>query len=240
MDIVSTVVMLMSSFNPALTTRTADSMAMLLRGAVLSPGAHTFTDCLRAAWPWVRKRWQTYGTVLRRAKFSMTSLARMLFGLILRVIPEDEPIYLSVDESLVRRWGPYVPAVDMHRDPVRSSRGRKVPSPGHKWVILSVVIRLSYMRCPVALPMLCALNTPPTVPERNRRGPTYRRHRTVSQLALLRLRILVRWAPWRCSILTGDGAYATHMLARKLRPGSPHRTLRRFSLVCRFYFDAAI
>ena len=36
--IVSTFVMLMASFDPALTTRTAASLAVLLRGAVLSPG----------------------------------------------------------------------------------------------------------------------------------------------------------------------------------------------------------
>ena len=39
--------------------------------------------------------------------------------------------------------------------------------------------------------------------------------------------------------MAGDGAYATHRLAGALRPESPHKTLRRTSLVSRFYFDAA-
>lgn len=240
MNTVSTFVMLMTSFNAALTTRTAASMAVLLRGAVLNPRARTVTGCLRAAWPWVKKGWQAYGNLLRRAEFRMLSLARILFGLILRLIPENAPIYLSIDESLVRRWGPYVPAVGMHRDPVRSSHGRNAPNPGHKWVVLSVVVGLSYMRRPVALPILCVLYTPPGVPKRNRRRHIYRRHRTVSELALLLVRILVRWAPQRRFIVTGDGAYATHRLARKLRPNSPHKALRRTCLVSRFYFEAAI
>ena len=39
MDTVSTFVALMASFDPALTTRTAASLAVLLRGAVLGPRA---------------------------------------------------------------------------------------------------------------------------------------------------------------------------------------------------------
>lgn len=240
MTTVSTFAMLMASFNPVLTAPSAASLAVLLRGAVLSPRARTVTGCLMAGWPWVKKHWQAYENLLRRANINMLALARILFGLVLRLIPEDAPIYLSVDESLVRRWGPYVPAVGMHRDPVRSSRGRNAVNPGHKWVVLSVVIGLSYMNRPVALPILSALYTSPRAPKRNRRAPLYRKHRTVSELALLLVRILVRWAPGRRFVVTGDGSYATHSLAWALRPQSPYKALRRASLVSRFYFDAAI
>ena len=239
MDTVSTLVALMASFNVALSSRAAASMAVLLRGAVLSPRARTVTGCLMAAWPWVKKQWQAYENVLRRARINILSLARVLFGLMLRLVPEDAPIYLAIDESLVRRWGPYVPAVGMHRDPVHSSHGRNAASPGHKWVVLSVVVRLPYMNRPVALPILSVLYTPPNRPKRNRTEPLYRRHRTVAQLALLLVRLVVRWAPQRGFIVVGDGTYATHSLARALRPHSPYKGLRRTCLVSRFYFDAA-
>lgn len=239
MDTVSTLVGLMASFNPALTSCTAASLAVLLRGAVLSTRERTVTACLVAAWPWVRKSWQAYENVLRRARFCMLEMARILFGLALRLAEEAEPVRLVVDEHLVRRWGPYVPAVGMHRDPVRSSHRRNAPSPGHKWVVLSVVVRLPFMGGPVALPLLSALYTPPSVPRRNRRGPLYRRHRTVGELALLLVRLLVRWAPARRFIVCADGAYATHRLANAFRANSPYRALRRTSLVSRFYFDGA-
>lgn len=239
MTTVSTFVMLMASFDPALTVRTAASLAVLLRGAVLSPRARTVTACLVAAWPWVKKGWQAYENVLRRAQINMLPLSRILFALALRLAPEGTPLYLAVDESLVRRWGPLVPAVGMHRDPVQSSHGRNAVNPGHKWVVLSVVVRLPYMSGPVALPILSALYTPPHPPKRNRTRPLYRRHRTVSELALLLVQLVVRWAPERRFIVAGDGAYATHRLAAALRPQSPHKALRRTSLVSRFYFDAA-
>jgi len=221
MGTVSTLVMLMASFNPALTAQTAASLAVLLRGAVLSQRDRTVTACLVAAWPWVKKGWQAYENVLRRARINMLWLARILFGLALRLAPEGAPTYLAIDQSLVRRWGPYVPAVGMHRDPVQSSHGRNAPSPGHKWVVLSVLVRLPDMSGPVALPILSALYTPPRPPKRNRTPSLYRRHRTVAELALLLVRLVVCWAPGRRFIVAADGAYATHRLAAALRPESP-------------------
>ncbi len=185
MDTVSTFLMLMASFNVALTTRTADRLVVLVRGAVLSHRARTVTGCLVAAWPWREKGWQAYENVLRRAKINMLRLARILFALALRLVPEKAPIYMAIDETFVPRWGPFVPAVGMHRDPVQSSRGRTVVGPGHMWVGLSVVVSLPYMNRPVALPVLSALYTPPDPPKRNHTSPLYRRHRTPVELALL-------------------------------------------------------
>jgi len=62
-------------------------------------------------------------------------------------------IELVVDETLVRRYGPWVVGVGMHRDAVRSSRRRAEVSPGHNWVTLGVVMRLPFLRCPVAFPL---------------------------------------------------------------------------------------
>ena len=139
----------------------------------------------------------------------MLWLGRIVFGLGLRLVPQQAPIYLAIDETLVRRWGPHVPAVGMHRDAVQSSHGRDALNPGHKWVVVSLVVRRPYMNRPVALPILSALYTPPQQPKRNRTEPLYRRHRTVAELALVLVRLAVRWAPERRFIVAGDGAYAT-------------------------------
>jgi len=88
MRAVSTLVMLMASFNPALSAQTAASLSVVLRGALLSPRARTATGCLVAAWPWVKKGWQAYGNVLRRAKINILTLSRILFGLALRLLPD--------------------------------------------------------------------------------------------------------------------------------------------------------
>jgi len=237
---VSTFVMLMASFDSVLSAPTAENLAVLLRGAVLARKARTITGCLMAAWPWVKKDWQAYGNVLRRSQINPLLLARILFHLVLRLVPADAPLCLAIDESLVRRWGPCVPAVGMHRDGVRSSHGRNIVNPGHKWVVLSVLVKFAFMERHMALPILSALYTTPQPAKRNRTQPLYRRHRTGSELALLLVRLLVRWAPERHFIVVGDGAYATHDLANALRADSPFRGLRHTSLVSRFHFDAAL
>ena len=49
MDTVSTLMVLMASFNPAFTARTSANVGVLLRGAVLAHGPRTVTGCLLAA-----------------------------------------------------------------------------------------------------------------------------------------------------------------------------------------------
>jgi hypothetical protein len=231
---------LFASFAPATTIPTAQNLAVLARGAILAVGDRTVTACLLAAWPWVTKHWSAYENVLRRARLGMLRLARVLFRLIEQLLPADAVIELVVDETLVRRYGPRVVGVGMHRDAVRSSRGRKAVSPGHKWVVLSVIVPLPFLRRALALPVLSVLYTTPKKARRNRAERPYARHRTVNELTLVLLRILVGWAPERRFRLVGDGAYGTHALADALNVASPVPCLRRVSLVSRFQMDASV
>lgn len=240
MEPVSTIMALFASFAPATTIRTAQNLAVLARGAILAVGDRTVTACLLAAWPWVTKHWSAYENVLRRARLGMLGLARVLFRLIEQLLPADAVIELVVDETLVRRYGPRVVGVGMHRDAVRSSRRRKVVSPGHKWVVLSVLVPLPFLRRALALPVLSVLYTTPKKARRNRAERPYARHRTVNELTLLLLRILVGWAPERRFRLVGDGAYGTHALADALNVASPVPCLRRVSLVSRFQMNASV
>jgi len=231
---------LFASFAPALTRRTHENLAVLVRGAILAVGARTVTGCLVAAWPWVRKHWSAYENVPRRARLHMRGLARLLFGLILEFVPKRAPIDLAADESLVRRYGPRVVGVGMHRDAVRSSHRRNAVSPGHKWVTLSVVVRLPFVKRALALPVLSLLYSTRKQARRNRAKRPYRKHRTPTELAVLMVRTVVRWAPGRRFRLIGDGTYGTHQMAEALNPASKSPSLRRVVLVSRFPMDAAL
>lgn len=239
MDTVSTFVTLMASFRPVLSARTAENLSVLARGAVLAGGPRTVTACLWAVWPWVRKHWSAYHNVLRRARLEPLALARVLFTLALPLIPEGSTVELAVDDSLVRRYGPRVVGVGMHRDAVRSSHGRPAITPGHKWVVLSLVVRLPFTRYAVALPLLSALYSTSKQARRNRCKRPYRRHRTLQELALLLVRLLVRWAPERRFRVLGDGGYATHELAAAFSAASAYKALQGVRLVSRFRADAA-
>jgi len=231
---VSTIVAFLASFAPALTAPTLENVGVLLRGALLATGPRTVTGCVSAAWPWVTKHVSAYENVLRRAHLSLPVLGRTLMRLALALVPADSVLLLVVDESLVRRYGPFVPGVGMHRDSVRSSRSRNQVTPGHKWVTVGLVVRLPFMGRPVALPVFTVLYTAAKAAKRNRRGPWHRRHRTVPELALLMVRWVVRWAPERRIRQEGDGAYGTHDLAVAFRAASRIASLRRVRLVSRF------
>ncbi|MCP4753960.1 MAG: transposase, partial [Proteobacteria bacterium] len=149
-------------------------------------------------------------------------------------------IDLIVDETLVRRYGRCVRGVGMHRDAVRSSHTRHSVSAGHKWVVVSIAVRLPCMQRTLALPLASALYTARKQAKRNHAERLYNRHRTVGELTLLLVRLIVRWAPDRRFRLIGDGAYGTHELADSLNPTAKRRSLRRVTLVSRFRMDAAL
>jgi len=239
LDAVSTMLEVFASCAAGLREPTLENLAVLLRGAVLASGPRTVTACLEAAWPSVRKHWSAYENVARRARLPMLVMARGLFLLVLAFLPGNAVVELVVDETLVRRYGPWVVGVGMHRDAVRSSQRRVEVSPGHKWVTLGVVVRLSFLRCPVAFPLLSVAYSTRKQARRNRAKRLYREHRTVSELALLMVRVVVRWAPGRQFRLIGDGTYGTHELANALCPASRYPGLRRVSLVSRFPMDGA-
>jgi hypothetical protein len=222
-----------------LTVPTYQNFAVLVRGAILAVGSRTVTACLVAALPWVSKHFSAYENVGRRAELPMRAMAQWLFRLILGLVPKKAVIELATDDTLARRFGLHVVGIGMHRDAVASSRRRHAVSPGHKWVTLAVVVRLPFCVRPYALPVLSVLCEPRTPAKRNRAKPLYRAHRTPAELALLMVRIVVRWAPERRFRLLGDGGYATHDLAAALCPGSPRERLRRVSLVSRFPMSGA-
>jgi len=239
LDTVSTLLGVFASCAPGLTGPTFANLAVLVRGAILAVGSRTVTACLVAAWPWVGKHWSAYENVGRRARLPMLALARGLFRLILLLIPKWVVVELATDDTLARRFGLHVVGIGLHRDAVASSHSRHVLSPGHKWVTLAVVVRLPLCSRPFALPILSVLYCTRKQAKRNRAKRLYRAHRTPPELALLMVRIVVRWAPQRRFRLLGDGGYATHEMGAALCPASPRETLRHVSLVSRFLMKGA-
>ena len=223
----------------SLSPNTAENLGVLLRGAILSWRERTVTACIASAWPWYRKHWTAYENTVRKAKINAFPMARALFGAAIKLIPNNIPLLFIIDETLVRRYGPWVAGLGIHRDAVRSSKGRMVTTPGHKWVTLALGIRLDSYRT-LALPIFCILYTCKKKAKRNKADKVYRRHRTVGELSLILLRIVAGWAKNRPFILSGDGAYGTHELADALNPNGAHPVLRRGLLISRLHKQAAL
>lgn len=227
-----------SEFSKVLTKPTYQNLCVLFRGAILSSGPRTTTECLRNAWPWVKRHFSSYENVLRRSVMNKREMARILFEMVLRLVPKGTVVELIVDETVVRRYGPYVYGVSMHRDGVLSSRSNHRMTPGNMWVVMAIAVKLPFLENVVALPILSSLYVSEKQGKCKRPGTQDRKHRTPSELAKLMILTVFRWIPDRRFRLIGDAWYATHLLADLLNDkssGCPNGTL-----VSRFKWNARL
>jgi hypothetical protein len=145
------------------------------------------------------------------------------------VVPKG-PVFLAGDDTVAERPGPKVFGKGRHRDGVRSTHSYTAYRWGHKWVVLSVLVKFPFASRPWALPVLVALSRHP---EWDQAHET--RHKTPAHLARLLLARVVRWFPERQFIFVGDTGYGTSETARFCRKHGRHLTL-----VSKFYGDAAL
>jgi len=155
MSTVSSQIDFLPIFNCYLTSGTANNLHVLFRGAILAFRERTITACMAAAWLWVTKHWTVYENTIRIAKFNSLLFARCLFQCILSLIPKELPILFIIDESLVRRYGPYVsgigttfkkaPVIKKARVGRKPVKGKKLPSPAEiaqrkktRWIMADV------------------------------------------------------------------------------------------------------
>ena len=95
-----------------------------------------------------------------RANFFPTDLGKYVLALVLKLLPKDARIVLTVDDTLCRKSGAQIWGGAMHHDALLSNYGRgkssvKVFSFGHNWVIVCICIQTPwnkdrFMAIPIA------------------------------------------------------------------------------------------
>ncbi|MFQ5804800.1 MAG: transposase [Candidatus Methylomirabilales bacterium] len=212
----------------AFTQPTAARAAVLMVGMILTAGRHTITAALRAVGALAPGHFSAYHRIFSRASWSPWVLSRILTRLIIELFSPDEPIPLAVDETTAEHKGPKVYGKGCHRDAVRSSHTHTAYKWGHKWVVLAIVVKFPWARCPWSLPVMATLHRPEKLSKAEAR-----RHKTPSELARQMLACLIHWFGDREFILLGDGGYATVALAHFCARHRRH-------LVSRLRADAAL
>ena len=101
---------------------------------------------------------------------------------------------------------------------------------GHKWVVLTVLVRFPRARRLWALPVLVTLYRS----EKDNQAAG-RRHKTPARLLQQLCCVLLRWFRQRRFVLSGDGNYGSHEMAR-----FASRRRGRLSLVSKFYPNARL
>jgi hypothetical protein len=145
------------------------------------------------------------------------------------VVPSG-PVFLAGDDTVTEHPGPKVFGKGRHRDGVRSSHSYTAYRWGHKWVVVSVLVKRPCATRPWALPVLIALYR---APEWDQAHGT--RHKTPAHIARLLLARCIRWFPARQFLFVGDTGYGTSETARFC-----HKHRRHLTLISKFYGDAAL
>jgi hypothetical protein len=113
----------------------------------------------------------SYHRVFSRRRWSTWALARTLITFLLDHVVPPGSVLLAGDDTVTEHPGPKVFGKGRHRDGVRSSHRYTAYRWGHKWVVVSVLVKLPFATRPWALPILVALYRPPGVEPRPRDAP---------------------------------------------------------------------
>jgi hypothetical protein len=175
----------------------------------LTTGRQTITNILRTVHPDAKGHISSYHRVVSRRRWSAWVLARLLITFLLDHVVPPGPVLLAGDDTVAERPGPHVFGKGRHRDGVRSTHNYTAYRWGHKWVVVSVLVKLPFAMRPWALPVLVALSRDP---EWDQAHGTC--HQTPAHLVRLLLARVVRWFPERQCICVGDTGYGTSETAR--------------------------
>ena len=74
-------------------------------GSILSTGKRTVTSALRVMGLREEKRFTNFHRVPNRAKWSSLQGDRILFGLLVNLLPANLPLIILIDETIERRKG---------------------------------------------------------------------------------------------------------------------------------------
>jgi len=190
---------------------------------------HTRFCVLVAAWivclgrRTISRVWETTGQAEKRnhaaayrtfseAAWNWDEVGRLLLLRILGVVPGVR-IWVVVDDTLAHKRGAKVAFGGIFLDAVLSTKKHKVFRFGNNWVMLGIVIELSFRpNRYFCLPILWRVYEKQGSKPKNK-------HRTKSQLAAEMVAVLAGWLPQRKIAVIGDSAYIGKHLLRQ-RPAN--------------------
>src|SRR5437764_4004267 len=201
---------------------------VLALASLLTIGRRTVCNLLRTLGALAPGHPSSYHRLFSQRRWSSWRLARGLAGWVFDHLVPDGRVLLAGDDTVDEHTGAKVFGKGCHRDPVRSTHSFTAFRWGHKWVVLTVLVRFPRARRLWALPVLVALYHS----EKDDQAAG-RRHKTPARLLRQLCCVLLRWFRGRRFVLSGDGNYASQELAERAA-----RYPTRLTYVSKFYPNA--
>lgn len=208
LSIPSTMETIFLNFSSVFTARTFENFTSLCIGAIITRGRKTITNILQSIKPMRTKHFGTYHRFLSRAAYHLLPAARVLSTMIITNIPNNI-ITLVVDEKLLRHKGPHVYGRGLYQDRRGATYQRRIYIYGHKWLVVSILVKFPWCSRPWALPIMAFFCPGKMAAERMHYVP-----HSLTHVCIFTLKLLHRWFPERHFKLIGDGVFATFFLIR--------------------------
>ncbi|OGT34678.1 MAG: hypothetical protein A3C44_05635 [Gammaproteobacteria bacterium RIFCSPHIGHO2_02_FULL_39_13] len=227
MQLSRTISSVFDAFSILFTGPTWEHVQLLLTGAILCQGARRVSSILRVMGLSQERRFEKYHRVLNRAQWNSMMGAKILLGLLVKLLPESWPILIVVDDTIERRSGKKIKAKGCYRDACRSTQKLVVKCFGLKWVCLMLVVPLPWCTRPWALPFMTIL-----APSKKANEARNREHKTAVDWAIVSVHVISRWLK-RKWIMIGDGGFACIALGHACNKNN-------VTLISRLRLDAAL
>src|SRR5216683_8342407 len=147
---------LLAAFGPLFTAPSFRTFCGLACGFFAQAGKRTVCGMLTGAGLsrlWSHDRAHSF---FSRARWDPDDLGLAVARLVVALlVPAGQPVLAAVDDTLFRRRGKKVWAASWFHD--GSAQGPAKTGYGNNWVVLAIVVRLSFLARPVALPVLAKL-----------------------------------------------------------------------------------
>jgi hypothetical protein len=209
----------------------------LMSGWVLSQRTRFVSDMIVSSAATRKGAWVNYYRFFNRYKWCLDELCQVLLSLIIKcLVPPHAVIVLAVDDTLCRKRGLGLFGVGMHHDPLISSKGKKLTSWGHVWVVVTVVIHGLPWAPDIAwsLPVGFRLYVNQQGVSKGKKRKAGKKtngkkrkssskekptgHRTRPELAVELLKMIAAWFPHRTFLVTGDSLYGGRSVVGQLPP----------------------
>jgi hypothetical protein len=214
-DLPHAIISILLHFSPLFSRTVFHNVCLLFKAHILSKGRRTIADMLRQLGLHNDRKFSKFNRIFYGVKWSGLKASQILFKLLYKVISSNEEILIAIDSTIERRRGPKIKGLGSMRDPIASTKSKKVLTIGLSWLVAAVVIKLPWASKNWALPFLTIL-MPPKKPLKSstNENKDFHKHKTMTHWTCQIARNLRRWTGKLQKItIVADSAFACFYIA---------------------------
>lgn len=234
MELCSSFRIFFEAFSPVFSPACFPLWQTLMTGWILSHRHRYISDLIVSSDATQKGDWSAFYRFFNRYKWCLDSVCQQVARLVVdTLVPADAVVMLAVDDTLCRKRGLGLFGAGMHHDPLLSSRGMKLVSWGHDWVMLCVIIHGLWWAPPIAfaLPIGFRLYVNKQGKTKGQKKSNRRSkkssgktrtasaapgHKTRPELAVELLLLVAEWFPDRKLVVVADSLYGGKSVVQRL------------------------